>query len=141
MDNESNKKLSKYECLEKFHSTFKTPVGDKLQFISSDRSKLRYDLILEELNEYKEAIENNDMVEICDAIVDILYLTYGTAVEHGMKDKLDKMFQEVQDSNMSKLGSDGQPVFREDGKILKGPNYFKPNLAQFISEDLIAEKK
>ena len=81
------------------------------------------------------------MVEICDAIVDILYLTYGTAVEHGMKDKLDKMFQEVQDSNMSKLGSDGQPVFREDGKILKGPNYFKPNLAQFISEDLIAEKK
>lgn len=136
-----DKNLSKYECLETFHSKFNSPVGEKLQFISEDRSKLRYDMILEELNEYKGAIENNDMVEICDAIVDILYLTYGTAVEHGMKEKLDLMFKEVQDSNMSKLGEDGKPMFREDGKIMKGPNYFKPNLAQFIDEDLISQKK
>jgi predicted HAD superfamily Cof-like phosphohydrolase len=127
-----DKKLSKYEMLERFHSTFETPVGEELHLISKKRAKLRYDLILEELNEYREAVENDDIVEVCDAIVDILYLTYGTAVEHGMKDKLDKMFNEVQNSNMSKLGLNGKPVFREDGKILKGPNYFRPNLKQFI---------
>lgn len=127
-----DKKLSKYECLEEFHSKFNSPVGEKLSLISKERANLRYNLLLEELNEYKEAFENDDLVEVCDAIIDILYLTYGTAVEHGMKDKLDKMFYEVQNSNMSKLGADGKPIFREDGKILKGPNYFKPDLKKFI---------
>ena len=127
--------------LEEVHSTYNSPVGEKLQFISKERANLRYNLLLEELNEYKEAVEGDDIVEICDAIVDVMYLIYGTAVEHGMKDKLDLMFNEVQKSNMSKLGEDGKPVFREDGKILKGPNYFKPDLAQFIDSDLIAQKK
>ena len=96
------------------------------------KNELRFNLMKEENEEYLEAANNNDMVEVADALGDMLYILCGTIIEHGMQDKIETVFEEIQRSNMSKLGEDGQPIYREDGKVLKGPNYFKPNIKQIL---------
>ena len=103
----------------------------KPSFPSDKILKLRYDLILEELEEFKEALKNKDIKEVADALTDILYVTYGAGHAFGID--LDKCFEEVQNSNMSKLGSDGKPIYNDSGKVMKGPGYFEPNLSKFVS--------
>jgi len=110
--------------------TFGQEVKDKPSFSTDKINKLRLDLIREELNELTEAMKNKDLLEVADALTDILYVTYGAGHAFGLN--LDKCFEEVQNSNMSKLGEDGKPIYNEFGKVMKGPNYFKPNLSKFI---------
>ena len=110
--------------------TFGQEVKTKPEMADVEVATLRYDLIKEELDELFEALGNKDMVEIADALTDILYVTYGAGHAFGID--LDKCFEEVQRSNMSKLGVDGKPIYREDGKVLKGPNYFKPDLEKYV---------
>ena len=95
-------------------------------------SKLRFDLMKEENEEYLEATRANDIVEIGDALGDMLYILCGTIIAHGFQDKIESIFDEIQKSNMSKLGADGKPIYRKDGKVLKGPNYFKPNIEKIL---------
>ena len=116
----------------KFHDTFGAPILDIPTIPAQDRCDLRVSLIQEELNELKEAIVDNDMVEVADALGDMLYILCGTIIEHGMQHKIEAVFEEIQRSNMSKLGDDGQPIYREDGKVLKGPHYFKPNIQEIL---------
>ena len=122
--------MSNFSKVKTFMNTYGQDVKEKPDFPDSKIVKLRIDLIEEELNELKEAINNNDIVEVADALTDILYVTYGAGHAFGIN--LDKCFEEVQNSNMSKLGNDGKPIFNESGKVMKGPNYFKPNLNQFL---------
>ena len=96
---------------------------------------LRHKLMKEENEEYLEAAQNKDLVEVADALGDMLYILCGTILSHGMQHKITEVFNEIQRSNMSKLGSDGKPIYREDGKVLKGPNYFKPNIASILEKD------
>ena len=112
--------------------TFSQEVKEKASFPDPKITSLRYELIREELNELKEAINKKDLTEVADALTDILYVTYGAGHAFGIN--LDKCFQEVQNSNMSKLGSDGKPIYNEKGKVMKGPKYFKPNLNKFINQ-------
>jgi predicted HAD superfamily Cof-like phosphohydrolase len=98
------------------------------------KNRLRFNLMDEENREYLEAVNNNDMVEVADALGDMLYILCGTILEHGMQHKIEEVFQEIQRSNMSKLGEDGKPIYREDGKVLKGPNYFKPNISGILEK-------
>ena len=111
--------------------TFGQEVKNKPSFSSNKINKLRLDLIKEELNELTEAMKNKDLLEVADALTDILYVTYGAGHAFGID--LDKCFDEVQNSNMSKLDRNGKPIYNDSGKILKGPNYFKPNLSKFIN--------
>jgi len=111
--------------------TFSQEVKNKPSFSSDKINSLRYDLIKEELDELKVAIDNKDILEVADALTDILYVTYGAGHAFGIN--LDECFDEVQNSNMSKLGSDGKAIYNEDGKVMKGPNYFKPNLFKFLN--------
>ena len=111
--------------------TFGQEIKEKAQFPNEKITSLRYDLIKEELDELKEAMDNNDIKEVADALTDILYVTYGAGHAFGIN--LDKCFEEVQNSNMSKLGSDGKPIYNDKGKVMKGPNYFKPNLNKFVA--------
>ena len=111
--------------------TFGQEVREKAGFPSEKITSLRYELIKEELTEFKEAIEKKDIKEVADALTDILYVTYGAGHAFGIN--LDKCFEEVQNSNMSKLGQDGKPIYNENGKVMKGPNYFKPNLDKFVA--------
>ena len=111
--------------------TFGQEVKNKPSFSSDKINNLRYDLIKEELEELKEAMENKDLLEVADALTDILYVTYGAGHAFGID--LDKCFEEVQNSNMSKLGENKKPIYNEAGKIMKGPKYFKPNLSKFLS--------
>lgn len=115
-----------------FHDTFK--IGNRETPTSNigDEAKLRHRLMSEENEEYLEACENNDLVEIADALGDQLYILLGTILRHGMQDKIDEVFNEIQKSNMSKLDENGEPIFREDGKILKGSSYFKPDIASIL---------
>ncbi len=116
-------------AVKEFHKAFKLDYLDKPKAdLGADKNKLRFNLMKEENEEYFEAANNNDMVEVADALGDMLYILCGTIIEHGMQHKIDEIFSEIQNSNMSKLGSDGNPIYREDGKVLKGPNYFKPNI-------------
>ena len=120
-------------AVHEFHTAFKlgmnsTPVAN----IGEDRNRLRFNLMKEENEEYLEAAQNSDLVEVADALGDMLYILCGTIIEHGMQDKIEEVFNEIQRSNMSKLGEDGQPIYREDGKVLKGPNYFKPHLKEIL---------
>ena len=124
--------MSNFEKVGKFMKTFGQEVKNKAEFPEEKIVKLRYDLIDEELKELKVAIRNKDIKEIADALTDILYVTYGAGHAFGIN--LDKCFNEVQDSNMSKLGEDGKPIYNEAGKVMKGPKYFKPNLDKFINE-------
>ena len=114
-----------------FMKTFGQEVKTKPSFSSDKINKLRIDLIKEELDELQEAMKNNDLLEVADALTDILYVTYGAGHAFGID--LDKCFDEVQNSNMSKLGGNGEPIYNESGKVMKGPNYFKPDLSKFVS--------
>ena len=116
-------------AVKEFHKAFKLDYLDKPKAdLGIDKNKLRFNLMKEENEEYFEAANNNDMVEVADALGDMLYILCGTIIEHGMEHKIDEIFREIQNSNMSKLGADGSPIYREDGKVLKGPNYFKPDI-------------
>ena len=116
-------------AVKEFHKAFKLDYLDERKAdLGIDKNKLRFNLMKEENEEYFEAANNNDMVEVADALGDMLYILCGTIIEHGMQHKIDEIFREIQNSNMSKLGADGNPIYREDGKVLKGPNYFKPNI-------------
>ena len=123
--------MTNFESVKKFMQTFGQEIKEKAAFPNTKITSLRYDLIKEELEELKEAIENRDIKEVADALTDILYVTYGAGHAFGIN--LDKCFEEVQNSNMSKLGLDGKPIYNDNGKVMKGPNYFKPNLSKLIA--------
>ena len=123
--------MSNFERVRKFMETFGQEVKKKAEFPNDKITSLRLNLIKEELGELKDAIEKKDIKEVADALTDILYVTYGAGHAFGID--LDKCFAEVQSSNMSKLGSDGKPIYNEKGKVMKGPNYFKPNLNKFVA--------
>jgi len=123
--------MTNFESVKKFMQTFGQEVKTKADFPNDKITKLRLDLIGEELSELEEAIEKKDIKEVADALTDILYVTYGAGHAFGIN--LDKCFEEVQNSNMSKLGSDGKPIYNEHGKVMKGPSYFKPNLNKFVA--------
>ena len=123
--------MSNFNKVGIFMKTFGQEVKQKASFSSEKTNNLRYELIKEELNEFKEALDNKDLVEVADALTDILYVTYGAGHAFGIN--LDKCFEEVQNSNMSKLGPDGKPIYNEYGKVMKGPDYFKPNLTKFVA--------
>ena len=120
-------------AVKEFHTAFRighseTPVAD----LGESKNTLRYHLMKEENEEYLEAVQNNDLVEIADALGDMMYILCGTIIEHGLQHKIEEVFDEIQRSNMSKLGEDGKPIYREDGKVMKGPNYFKPNFEEIL---------
>ena len=123
--------MSNFNKVGTFMKTFGQEVKTKPSFSSDKINRLRIDLIKEELDELQEAMKNNDLLEVADALTDILYVTYGAGHAFGID--LDKCFDEVQNSNMSKLGENGEPIFNESGKVMKGPNYFKPDLSKFVS--------
>ena len=122
--------MTNFEKVGNFMKTFGQEVKEKPSFSSDKINKLRLDLIEEELSELKEAMKNNDLLEVADALTDILYVTYGAGHAFGIN--LDKCFEEVQNSNMSKLNAAGEPIYNDVGKVMKGPNYFKPDLSKFI---------
>ena len=123
--------MSNFNKVGIFMKTFGQEVKSKPSFSTDKINKLRIDLIKEELEELTEAMKNNDLLEVADALTDILYVTYGAGHAFGIN--LDKCFEEVQNSNMSKLDVNGKPIYNEFGKVMKGPNYFKPNLSKFIN--------
>jgi predicted HAD superfamily Cof-like phosphohydrolase len=123
--------MSNFNKVGTFMKTFGQEVKTKPSFSSDKINKLRIDLIKEELEELQDAMKNNDLLEVADALTDILYVTYGAGHAFGID--LDKCFDEVQNSNMSKLGENGEPIYNESGKVMKGPNYFKPDLSKFVS--------
>ena len=123
--------MTNFESVKKFMHTFGQEVRTKAGFPNDKIIGLRLDLIREELSELKEAIEKKDIKDVADALTDILYVTYGAGHAFGID--LDKCFEEVQNSNMSKLGSDGKPIYNDKGKVMKGPNYFKPDLNKFVA--------
>ena len=122
--------MTNFEKVKKFMQTFGQEIKENAEFPSERITKLRTDLIEEELGELQIAIKNKNIKEVADALTDILYVTYGAGHAFGIN--LDACFEEVQNSNMSKLGEDGKPIYNESGKVMKGPNYFKPNLSQFL---------
>ena len=123
--------MTNFESVRKFMETFGQDVKERANFPDEKITSLRYDLIKEELNELKDAINDKDITEVADALTDILYVTYGAGHAFGIN--LDKCFEEVQNSNMSKLGLDGKPIYNDVGKVMKGPNYYKPDLTKFIA--------
>ena len=121
-------------AVKEFHKAFKLDYLESPKAnLGSDKNKLRFNLMKEENEEYLEAANNDDLVEVADALGDMLYILCGTIIEHGLQHKIDEVFDEIQNSNMSKLGGDGNPIYREDGKVLKGPNYFKPNIERILN--------
>ncbi len=120
----------------KFHDAFGIESADSPSVnIPAQTILLRYNLMKEENEEYLEAAQKNDLIEVADALGDMLYILCGTILSHGMQHKITEVFKEIQRSNMSKLGPDGKPIYREDGKVLKGPNYFKPDIAAVLEKD------
>ena len=120
-------------AVKEFHEAFGlgvsyTPKGD----LGEQVNMLRFNLMKEENEEYLEAVQNNDLTEIADALGDMMYILCGTILEHGLQHKIEEVFDEIQRSNMSKLGENGKPIYREDGKVMKGPNYFKPNFEEIL---------
>ena len=124
--------MSNFNKVKDFMSIYGQEIKNNAEFPDKKIIELRLKLIQEELNEFQEAIKNRDIIEVADALTDILYVTYGAGHSFGIN--LDKCFDEVQRSNMSKLGEDGKPIYNEFGKVMKGPKYFKPNLDKFINE-------
>ena len=121
------------KSVHEFHTAFglginKDPTGN----LGENKNLLRYNLMKEENEEYLEAVQNDDIIEIADALGDMLYILCGTIIEHGLQNKIEAVFHQIQQSNMSKLNTDGKPIYREDGKVLKGPNYFKPNFDEIL---------
>ncbi|NDV16172.1 hypothetical protein GO009_09055 [Muricauda sp. TY007] len=126
---------SKIKAVELFHNSFGLGVSQEPKAdLGKDKNNLRFNLMDEENREYLEAANNNDLIEVADALGDMLYILCGTILEHGMQYKIEEVFEEIQRSNMSKLGADGKPIYREDGKVLKGPNYFKPDIQTIIDK-------
>ena len=123
--------MSNFNKVKTFMEIFGQEVKTKPSFSTDKINSLRYELIKEELEELKEAMENKDLLEVADALTDILYVTYGAGHAFGID--LDKCFEEVQSSNMSKLGEDGKPIYNESGKVMKGPKYYKPDLTKFVN--------
>ena len=123
--------MSNFSKVGTFMKTFGQEVKTQPSFSTDKINKLRLDLIKEELEELTEAMNNKDLLEVADALTDILYVTYGA--RHAFGINLDKCFEEVQQSNMSKLGEDGKPIYNDSGKVMKGPNYFKPDLSKFVN--------
>jgi predicted HAD superfamily Cof-like phosphohydrolase len=124
----------KIEAVQRFHDAFKIGYRTSPKAnLGVSKNQLRFDLMKEENEEYFEAAQNNDLVEVADALGDMLYILCGTIIEHGLQNKIEAVFEEIQRSNMSKLGEDGQPIYREDGKVLKGPKYFKPNIESILN--------
>jgi predicted HAD superfamily Cof-like phosphohydrolase len=120
-------------AVKEFHTAFvighsEIPRAD----LGESKNILRYNLMKEENEEYLEAVQNNDLIEIADALGDMMYILCGTIIEHGLQHKIEEVFDEIQRSNMSKLGTDGKPIYREDGKVMKGPNYFKPDFSKIL---------
>ena len=123
------------KAVTEFHNAFRLSVEHKPKSdISSEITELRYNLMKEENEEYFQAVKSNDLIEIGDALGDMLYILCGTIISHGFQDKIEAIFDEIQRSNMSKLGADGKPIYREDGKVLKGPNYFKPDIEKILKK-------
>lgn len=122
--------MTNFQKVKLFMQTFGQEVKLKASFSTEKINGLRYSLIQEELDELKQAIKNKDLLEVADALTDILYVTYGAGHAFGID--LDKCFQEVQNSNMSKLGNDGKPIYNDAGKVMKGPNFYKPDLSKFL---------
>ena len=121
--------------VKEFHKAFEighseTPTAN----LGESKHTLRYNLMKEENEEYLEAVQSSDLIEIADALGDMMYILCGTIIEHGLQHKIEAVFDEIQRSNMSKLDKDGKPIYREDGKVMKGPNYFKPDFSKIISE-------
>lgn len=126
---------NKINAVQLFHESFGLGISHEMKAdLGEVKNKLRFNLMDEENKEYLEAATNNDMVEVADALGDMLYILCGTILEHGMQYKIEEVFNEIQRSNMSKLGADGKPIYREDGKVLKGPNYFKPDIAGILEK-------
>ncbi len=123
--------MTNFEKVKLFMDTYGQEIKDKAEFSDTKTNKLRIDLIKEELEELTQAMNDKNLLEVADALTDILYVTYGAGHAFGID--LDKCFDEVQNSNMSKLGEDGKPIYNESGKVMKGPNYFKPDLSKFIN--------
>ena len=123
------------KAVTEFHNAFGLSVELKPKAdLPSTITELRYNLMKEENEEYLEAVKSNDLIEIGDALGDMLYILCGTIISHGFQDKIEALFDEIQRSNMSKLGDDGKPIYREDGKVLKGPNYFKPDIEKILKK-------
>ena len=121
------------DAVKEFHSAFGLGISEMPKGCLGEAvNMLRYNLMKEENEEYLEAVQNNDVTEIADALGDMLYILCGTIIEHGLQYKIEEVFDEIQRSNMSKLGEDGRPIYREDGKVMKGPNYFKPNFEEIL---------
>lgn len=126
---------NKIDAVKAFHKAFKlghreTPKAN----LGTSKNLLRFNLMKEENEEYLEAANNDDLVEVADALGDMLYILCGTIIEHGMQHKIEEVFDEIQRSNMSKLGANGEPIYREDGKVMKGPNYFKPDIEGILDK-------
>jgi predicted HAD superfamily Cof-like phosphohydrolase len=125
----------KINAVKAFHTAFKLGYRESAKAdLGIEKNLLRYKLMREENEEYLEAANNNDLVEVADALGDLLYILCGTIIEHGLQHKIEEVFEEIQRSNMSKLGADGEPIYREDGKVLKGPNYFKPDIEAILNK-------
>ena len=126
---------NKIAAVKSFHEAFGLGVKESpTAELELSKNLLRYKLMREENEEYLDAANNKDLVEVADALGDMLYILCGTIIEHGMQYKIEEVFNEIQKSNMSKLGADGQPIYREDGKVLKGPNYFRPDLKSILDK-------
>ena len=123
--------MSNFKSVKKFMQTFGQEVKNKAEFPEEKIVKLRLDLIREELEEFREAVKKKDIKEVADALTDILYVTYGAGHAFGID--LDRCFEEVQNSNMSKLGDDDKPIYNDQGKVMKGPKYFKPDLSKYVN--------
>ncbi len=126
---------NKIAAVQLFHQAFGLGIKQEpTANLGEDKNLLRFNLMKEENEEYFEAANNNDLIEVADALGDMLYILCGTIIEHGMQHKIEEVFNEIQRSNMSKLGADGKPIYREDGKVLKGPNYFKPDIKKILEK-------
>ncbi|WP_396168861.1 hypothetical protein [Flavobacterium sp.] len=120
-------------AVKEFHSAFKLGYSESPRAdLGESKNTLRFNLMKEENEEYLEAVQNNDLIEIADALGDMMYILCGTIIEHGLQHKIEEVFDEIQRSNMSKLDENGQPIYREDGKVMKGPNYFKPDFSKIL---------
>lgn len=130
-----NRMKNKINAVKQFHESFGLGVSEEMKAdLGASKNLLRFNLMDEENKEYLEAANNNDLVEVADALGDMLYILCGTILEHGMHYKIEEVFNEIQRSNMSKLGADGKPIYREDGKVLKGPNYFRPDIESILNK-------
>lgn len=125
----------KIDAVELFHKSFGLGVSESPRAdLGQEKNMLRFNLMDEENKEYLQAAQNNDLVEVADALGDMLYILCGTILEHGMQYKIEEVFEEIQRSNMSKLGPDGKPIYREDGKVLKGPDYTAPDIRTILDK-------